>query len=165
MLSSWGHYWPFYRPQRSCGKVIFLHLSVILFTGRVWQTRIDTPWEDTPPEQTPPKRWALQRTVRILLECILYFLKKKFWGRHQSFLWDHRSQGGSLARLQWIAQIHLWCNTFWCLNGQHCSWALLIHILPRTHKHRWDSNIHKCISWYVSCTKAWGGGGSTLFDH
>ena len=23
----------FYRPQRSCGKVIFLHLSVILFTG------------------------------------------------------------------------------------------------------------------------------------
>ena len=24
---------PFYRPQRSCGKVMFLHLSVILFTG------------------------------------------------------------------------------------------------------------------------------------
>ena len=23
----------FYRPQRSCGNVIFLHLSVILFTG------------------------------------------------------------------------------------------------------------------------------------
>ena len=23
----------FYRPQRSCGKVMFLHLSVILFTG------------------------------------------------------------------------------------------------------------------------------------
>ena len=28
-----------YRPQRSCGKVMFLHLSVILFTGGgVWQT-------------------------------------------------------------------------------------------------------------------------------
>ena len=24
----------FYRPQRSCGKVMFLHLSMILFTGR-----------------------------------------------------------------------------------------------------------------------------------
>ena len=28
----------YYRPQRSCGKVIFLHLSVILFKGGVWQT-------------------------------------------------------------------------------------------------------------------------------
>ena len=34
-----------YRPQRSCGKVMFLHLSVILFTGGV---------ADTPQEQTPP---------------------------------------------------------------------------------------------------------------
>ena len=39
-----------YRPQRSCGKVMFLHLCVILFTEGVWQ-----------------------RTVRILLECILVF--------------------------------------------------------------------------------------------
>ena len=30
-----------YRPQRSCGKVMFLHVSVILFTGGVWQA--DTP--------------------------------------------------------------------------------------------------------------------------
>ena len=35
----------FYRPQRSCGKVMFLHLSVILFTGRgVCHT---SPWADT----------------------------------------------------------------------------------------------------------------------
>ena len=41
----------FYRPQRSCGKVMFLHLSVILFTGGgVWY---DTPWADTP-GKTPP---------------------------------------------------------------------------------------------------------------
>ena len=32
----------FYRPQRSCGKVMFLHLSVILFPGR------------HPPRQKPP---------------------------------------------------------------------------------------------------------------
>ena len=48
-----------YRPQRSCGKVMFLHLSVILSTGGggcVWQTppRTDTPWQ-TLPGQTPPQ--------------------------------------------------------------------------------------------------------------
>ena len=35
-----------YRPQRSCGKVMFSQASVILFTRRgVWQT---PPWPDTP---------------------------------------------------------------------------------------------------------------------
>ena len=35
------------RPQRSCGKVMFLHVSVILSTEGVWQT---------PPRQTPSTR-------------------------------------------------------------------------------------------------------------
>ena len=88
----------FYHPQRSCGKVMFLHLSVILSTGGVSDRHpradtpragtplvdthwADTPWADTPlgrhpPRQTPPlhpppPRRPLQRTVRILLECIL----------------------------------------------------------------------------------------------
>ena len=98
-----------YRPQRSCGKVMFLHLSVILSTGvgcLVDTPYTDTPLQaDTPPGQTsslagrhppgrqitpppetataadtswlaptPPPPWDghwLQRTVRILLECIL----------------------------------------------------------------------------------------------
>ena len=58
-----------YRSQRSCGKVMFLHLSVILFGG-VWQTH-------------PSRRLPLQRTVRILLECILVskeFHWIKIWG-------------------------------------------------------------------------------------
>ena len=84
---------------------MFLHLSVILFTGGVsarhhpladtpWTDtpgrhppQVDTPWAETPPrsrhplgrnppKQTPlsmqtPPRPPLQRTVRILLECIL----------------------------------------------------------------------------------------------
>ena len=51
-----------YRPQRSWGKVIFLYLSVILFTGGVclsacWDTPPDqagTPWDQAgnPPPQT-----------------------------------------------------------------------------------------------------------------
>ena len=55
-----------YRPQRSCGKVMFLHMSVILYTGGgFWQadplpagrhSQTDTPWQaETPPgRQTPP---------------------------------------------------------------------------------------------------------------
>ena len=40
-----------YRPQRSWGKVMFLHVSVILFTGGVC---LSACWDTTPPEQTPP---------------------------------------------------------------------------------------------------------------
>ena len=70
-----------YRPQRSYGKVMFLHLSVILSMEGVWQTPplSKHPRGQTPllgkhlPGQTPPPpgRRLLQRTVRILLECIL----------------------------------------------------------------------------------------------
>ena len=87
----------FYRPQRSCGKVMFLHLSVILFTGG-WVSGRHPPPRQTlpllgrhPPRQTPPpradtnppgrhlplgghpspSRRPLQRTVRILLECTI----------------------------------------------------------------------------------------------
>ena len=50
--------------KRSCGKVMFLHLSVILSTGGVcpsacWDTHPS--WADTPPRQTPPGQtppWA-----------------------------------------------------------------------------------------------------------
>ena len=89
-----------YRPQRSCGKLKFLHLSVILFTvggsathtpqippGRqpLGKHPLDRhpsdrhPSGQTPPGQTPPGRHPLRsafwntvnkRAVRILLECI-----------------------------------------------------------------------------------------------
>ena len=42
-----------YSPQGSCGKVMFLHVSVILSTGGVWQVdplaSRHPPWTDTPP--------------------------------------------------------------------------------------------------------------------
>ena len=88
----------FYCPQSSCRKIMFSQASAILFTGGVADTppgrhppgQTPPPWADTPslgrhplPGQTPhldryplpgrhpPLRWLLQRTVRILLECIL----------------------------------------------------------------------------------------------
>ena len=63
-----------YRLQRSCGRVMFLHLSVILFTGGCIPacTWTDSPPGRHPPGQTPPpRRRLLQWMVRILLECIL----------------------------------------------------------------------------------------------
>ena len=61
LYSIYRHRNCFNRPQRSCGKVIFLHLSVILFTGGlgrhppVRQSPGQTPpWTNTPPWQTPP---------------------------------------------------------------------------------------------------------------
>ena len=71
-----------YRPQRSWGKVMFSHVSVILFTRGVSTTlppgqtppRQTPPWADTPPEQTPCSAcWDMvnKRAVRILLECNL----------------------------------------------------------------------------------------------
>ena len=91
------------------GKVMFLHLCVILFTGgacrHTWVGWADPPgcrphldrppwmqpplgippWMQTPPMQTPPMQTPLdadpppgyvnKRAVRILLECILVFLK------------------------------------------------------------------------------------------
>ena len=60
----------FYRPQRSWGKVMFLQVSVILFTGGLSASvhagihppppqeqtppRADTPLEQTPPSRHPP---------------------------------------------------------------------------------------------------------------
>ena len=71
-------------------KVIFLHLSVILFTGGVvWQGDPPPPagWRD-PPMENPPgwrtnpppgsglRHTVYDRPVRILLECILVLLLK-----------------------------------------------------------------------------------------
>ena len=72
---------PYYRPQRSYSKVMFLHLSVILFTGGVSASSpgqvpwADTPlgrhplWADTPtPGQTPPAQYILIHTPS---QCML----------------------------------------------------------------------------------------------
>ena len=75
----------FYRPQRSCGKVVFSQASVIMLRGGFWQA---PPWADThlgqkpawantprPPPRAdpPPSRRLLQQMIPILLECILVF--------------------------------------------------------------------------------------------
>ena len=69
----------YYRPQRSCGKVMFLHVSVILSTGGCLSTWADppgqTPLLDRHPRtrQTPPTRQTPLYSGHCsgLLECIL----------------------------------------------------------------------------------------------
>ena len=65
----------FYPPQQSCGKTMFLHLSVILFIGggclplvlegclpHPSGCQADTLPRQTPPWQTPPRRTAPRQT-------------------------------------------------------------------------------------------------------
>ena len=82
-----------YRPQRSWGKVMFLHVSVILSTGEgcllpggVWSQGSLVLGGSGPrgvPDGDPPQ-WLLLRAVHILLECILVLkidstLRNKCW--------------------------------------------------------------------------------------
>ena len=53
-------------------KAMFLHLSVILFTGGSASVHAGIPPDQAPP---PEQRRLLLRTVRVLLECILVNLK------------------------------------------------------------------------------------------
>ena len=88
--SMFAHY--FYRPQTKFAKVMFLHLSVILFTGGGLSALVHAgihanPPEQTPPEQTPPRKQTHppaqcmlrntgnKRTVCILPECILVIVE------------------------------------------------------------------------------------------
>ena len=86
-----------YHPQRSCGKVMFLHLCVMLFTGGclpqhtpqatshmtrgvyVWAVSVQgvsvqgVYVKETPPHGQRPPSYGNERALRILLECIPVF--------------------------------------------------------------------------------------------
>ena len=92
----------FYRPQLSCGKVMFSQASAILFTEGISEhalgqtlpqaephPRTDTPLGIHPPRQTSTPQWPLQRTVRILLECILVYVVSKTSIELRFFKGDH----------------------------------------------------------------------------
>ena len=51
IINEWFHY----RWQRSCGKVMFLHVPVILLTGVGVSVR-ETPQTETPGQRTPRQR-------------------------------------------------------------------------------------------------------------
>ena len=105
--------WDMYRPQRSWGKVMFLHVSVILFTGgsaplHAWvhpPPWADTLWDQaTSPPPPPPAQcmWGdmgNKRAVRILLDAILF---KKWY--HHSAEWVTSSR--LFAWYEWAT--HLW---------------------------------------------------------
>ena len=82
----------FYRPQRSCGRVMFLHVSVILFTGL--GSGRHPPQADTPPGRHPPLGTATaadgthptgmysccfchNKNTTYLIHYIFYFLSRR----------------------------------------------------------------------------------------
>ena len=117
----WGALTYYYRPQRSCGKVMFLQMSISHSVHRVCVGQTPPPPADISQhalEQTrplsrhipactgadisqyalwqtpPPSRRPLQRTVRILMECILvlayFFIFRKLHENEKN--WTRRGR-------------------------------------------------------------------------
>ena len=83
-----------YHPQRSCGKVMFLHLSVILFTGGLPYPSGQTPLADTlPGADTPLGRHPWTDTS----PCTVHDGIRSTSGRYASF-WNA------------ILLKHIWCR-------------------------------------------------------
>ena len=105
----------FYHPQRSCGKVVFLHLSVILFTGEGGVchshpslgrhlSRQTTPpqsgktpsWADTTPLHSAcwetVNKWAV--CIAIGLHCCCCFFVCGLGKQHVSFFSYHSGTSG-----------------------------------------------------------------------
>ena len=98
----------YYRPQRSCGKVMFSQASVILFTGGcgrhpapLWSDTLQT---DTPRKIPHPTRWLLQQTV-----CIWAYTRQADTprqtppGQTPPPLWEDTHQADTpLCRHSWV---------------------------------------------------------------
>ena len=103
----------FYRPQRSCDKVMFLHLSVILFTGRLADPPLGrhAPWADTNqadnPRHTP---WAATPGQTPPWEDILPYA--------QCLLGYGQEAGGTHP-----TGMHS-CSLIFFRLGVRCEWAL-----------------------------------------
>ena len=84
---------PFLPPSRSCGRVMFLHLSVILFTGGVSATHTpgpeaDTPQADTPQADTPqpPAQWMLGYTPPCTVHAGIWSTSGRYTFHWNAFL-------------------------------------------------------------------------------
>ena len=95
---------------------------------------------------------------------MLFFFK--IFGRHKSFLWGQwypcfgllvMTALGFKARvdpwlacfvacMQWISQIHLWCNTCWPLDGQHGSQSHSLHACNRGRMPQFDWDTSRAVS-------------------
>ena len=88
------HFQPCYRKQRSCGKVMILHLSVILFTGcGVCHTHFPLgkhpPWANTPPRADTPCEvhagiWSTSGWYASYWNAILLLAAMKLWSRKET---------------------------------------------------------------------------------
>ena len=102
-------------------------LGMVTFRLKTSTVQVEIKWEvDRIPIQPIP------------LQCFLLGWNKSFLLAHwHSLFWTSgdicpgfQSQGGSLTciipRLQWIPQIHLWCNSCLLFNGQYSNWAFYL---------------------------------------
>ena len=132
----------FYRPQRSWGKFMFLHVSVILFTGGV-----------CPPFPAQCMLWDTgnKRAVRILLECNLVTTCQQSCRKAMFSVCPLRSGGGGSM---W--PVMLWTWQYWVTPSLPTHWIKLL-VVSRTRCKRSEHFGKRCVtgSWdpYVNITE------------
>ena len=154
-----------YRPQRSCSKVMFLHLSVILFTGGVCHTPLgrhppeqtpsgrhppgrpplgrQPPWTDNLPGQTPPGR--LPRAYIPPAQCMLGY-GQQAGGTHptgmQSCFDINSKRCCALYRLWEVVMLPIY----------RFMWVDFFPVIVFTHKCIYFVIRKKCLSFCILCT-------------
>ena len=131
----------YYRPQRSCGKVLFLHLSVILVTGGVclsacWDThtplgrhpKAGTPyWADIPPaDGYCSGRYASYWNAFLLYNCNFPFPVTNLTATMEFSLNGNTMNSGNLIN-HWIMNWAQFKDSIsdMCLSGAMvASWSL-----------------------------------------
>ena len=126
----------------NCGKVMFLHASVVLFTGRLLCTprpRMPPPCHAHPPPHHHHHDMVNEQAVRILLECILVTNKiVRSQVLRESHLKTHYTS--TKGEVFWACYTgHVWHNIlvccfveqiWWCRwLTQQCFLSLTLHII------------------------------------
>ena len=139
------------RPQRSCGKIMFLHVCVVLSTWG-WGDGRQTPPVDTPPQDSHCSRWHTSYWNAFLLRL---FLPSRGAGISA---WEGRCPEGCLPRgvpVQWVSR-GVYTSPLWTEFLTHaCKNITFPQLLLRTVKMGSMNSygaIHKTLK-YVKNTK------------
>ena len=124
----------FYRPQRSCCKVMFSQASVILFTGEgVWQTPPPPPGRHSPQVDTRPGRHPPPRDGYCSGRYVSYW---------NAFLLISASISGRLDSVDWVTGLSAAVNIFCAFLNLIRGMAIISHGHYDVSTHSHENHTH-----------------------